>query len=211
MGGDFHPIFAGLVAICQHPRGPATGHLDTGFFDFSLSWSISSDSSLVPSCHFMFLMQTPGFKLIKINPLGGSTELHFQIIQLSLIKNILKIHGPCSKPPFVFNIHSTPARRTSGVAWKTLNGVMFFFPLNKKWLSHFPLLCLSYTLLLYRTSLSLYLSLYFFVICLFKNEKAIFAQSLNQLFRPAQCLATKCTFVTSLQSVLPTIFNQYFG
>jgi len=48
---------AELLARSQYPEGPATGHLDTGFFLVSLC--LQANAEMVPkfpSCYYMFLM-----------------------------------------------------------------------------------------------------------------------------------------------------------
>ena len=47
---------AGLLAISQYSEGPATGHLDTGFFLVSLCLKANAEIvSKIPSCHYMLL------------------------------------------------------------------------------------------------------------------------------------------------------------
>ena len=49
---------AGLLARSQYSEGPATGHLDTGFF-FLVSLCLKANAEMVPkipSCHYMLLM-----------------------------------------------------------------------------------------------------------------------------------------------------------
>ena len=48
---------AGLLARSQYPEGPATGHLDTGFFLVSLC--LQANAEMVPqfpNCYYMLLM-----------------------------------------------------------------------------------------------------------------------------------------------------------
>ena len=48
---------AGLLARSQYPEGPATGHLDTGFFLVSLC--LQANAEIVPqypNCYYMLLM-----------------------------------------------------------------------------------------------------------------------------------------------------------
>ena len=48
---------AGLMATGQYSEGPATGHLDTGFFLVSLRPKANAEmATKVPSCHYMLLM-----------------------------------------------------------------------------------------------------------------------------------------------------------
>ena len=48
---------AGLLAISQYSEGPANGHLDTGFFLFSLCLKANAEMvPKIPSCHYMLLM-----------------------------------------------------------------------------------------------------------------------------------------------------------
>ena len=50
-------IEAGLLARNQYSEGPATGHLDTGFFLFSLCLKANAEMvPKIPSCHYMLLM-----------------------------------------------------------------------------------------------------------------------------------------------------------
>ena len=54
---DILTLDAGLLARSQYPEGPATGHLDTGFFLVSLC--IQANAEMVPkfpSCYYMLLM-----------------------------------------------------------------------------------------------------------------------------------------------------------
>ena len=54
---DILALDAGLLARSQYPEGPATGHLDTGFFLFSLC--LQANAEMVPqfpSCYYMPLM-----------------------------------------------------------------------------------------------------------------------------------------------------------
>ena len=54
----YFTLDAGLLARCQHPEGPATGHLDTGFSWFP-SVCLKANAEMVPnipSCHYMLLM-----------------------------------------------------------------------------------------------------------------------------------------------------------
>ena len=54
---DILTLDAGLLARSQHPEGPATGHLDTGFCLVSLC--LQANAEMVPkfpSCYYMFLM-----------------------------------------------------------------------------------------------------------------------------------------------------------
>ena len=48
---------AGLLARSQYSEGPATGHLDTGFFLVSLCLKPNAEMvPKIPSCHYMLLM-----------------------------------------------------------------------------------------------------------------------------------------------------------
>ena len=48
---------AGLLARSQFSQGPATGHLDTGFFFVSLFLKANAKTvPNIPSCHYMLLM-----------------------------------------------------------------------------------------------------------------------------------------------------------
>jgi hypothetical protein len=48
---------AGLLARSQYSEGPATGHLDTGFFLVSLCLKANAEMvPNIPSCHYMLLM-----------------------------------------------------------------------------------------------------------------------------------------------------------
>jgi len=48
---------AGLLATGQYSEGPATGHLDTGFFLVSLCPKANAEMvPNIPSCHYMLLM-----------------------------------------------------------------------------------------------------------------------------------------------------------
>ena len=48
---------AGLLARSQYPEGPATGHIDTGFFLVSLCLQANAEMvSKYPSCYYMLLM-----------------------------------------------------------------------------------------------------------------------------------------------------------
>jgi len=48
---------AGLLARIQYSEGPATGHLDTGFFLVSLCLKANAEMvPTIPSCHYMFFM-----------------------------------------------------------------------------------------------------------------------------------------------------------
>ena len=54
---DILALDAGLLARSQYPEGPATGHLDTGFFSVSLC--LQANAEIVPqfsSCYYMPLM-----------------------------------------------------------------------------------------------------------------------------------------------------------
>ena len=54
---DILTLDAGLLARSQHPEGPATGHLDTGFCLVSLC--LQANAEMVPqfpSCYYMLLM-----------------------------------------------------------------------------------------------------------------------------------------------------------
>ena len=47
----------GLLARSQYSEGPATGHLDTGFFLVSLCLKANAEMvPKIPSCHYMLLM-----------------------------------------------------------------------------------------------------------------------------------------------------------
>ena len=47
---------AGLLARSQYSKGPATGHLDTGFFLVSLYLKANAEVvPNIPSCHYMLL------------------------------------------------------------------------------------------------------------------------------------------------------------
>jgi hypothetical protein len=48
---------AGLLARSQYSEGPATDHIDTGFFLFSLCLYANAEMvPNIPSCHYMLLM-----------------------------------------------------------------------------------------------------------------------------------------------------------
>jgi len=48
---------AGLLARSQYPEGPATDHIDTGFFLVSLCLQANAEMvSKYPSCYYMLLM-----------------------------------------------------------------------------------------------------------------------------------------------------------
>ena len=52
-----HNLDAGLLARSQYSEGPATGHLDTGFFWVSLCLKPNAEMvPKIPSCHYMLLM-----------------------------------------------------------------------------------------------------------------------------------------------------------
>ena len=54
---SFFTLDAGLLAISQYSEGPATGHLDTGFFLVSLCLKANAEMvPNIPSCHYMLLM-----------------------------------------------------------------------------------------------------------------------------------------------------------
>jgi len=53
-GGGFD---AGLLARSQYSEGPATGHLDAGFFFVSPCLLANAEMvPKIPSCHYMLLM-----------------------------------------------------------------------------------------------------------------------------------------------------------
>ena len=53
----FFTLDAGLMARSQYSEGPATGHLDTGFFLVSLCLKANAEIvPKIPSCHYMLLM-----------------------------------------------------------------------------------------------------------------------------------------------------------
>jgi len=53
----FITLDAGLLARSQYSEGPATGHLDTGFFLVSLCLKANAEMvPKIPSCHYMLLM-----------------------------------------------------------------------------------------------------------------------------------------------------------
>ena len=53
----FFTLDAGLPARSQYSEGPATGHLDTGFFLVSLCLKANTEMvPKIPSCHYMLLM-----------------------------------------------------------------------------------------------------------------------------------------------------------
>ena len=50
-------VDAELLGRSQYPEGPATGHLDTGFFLVSLCLQANAEMfPKFPSCYFMLLM-----------------------------------------------------------------------------------------------------------------------------------------------------------
>jgi len=52
-----HTLVAGLLARSRYSEGPATGHLDTGFFLVSLYLKANAEMvPKIPSCHYMLLM-----------------------------------------------------------------------------------------------------------------------------------------------------------
>jgi hypothetical protein len=53
---EVETLDAGLLAVSQYSEGPATGHLDTGFFLFSLFLANAEMVPNIPSCHYMILM-----------------------------------------------------------------------------------------------------------------------------------------------------------
>jgi len=57
VGTAFFTLDSGLLARSQYSEGPATGHLDTGFFFISLCLIANAELvPKIPSCHYMFLM-----------------------------------------------------------------------------------------------------------------------------------------------------------
>ena len=53
----FFTLDAGLLARSQYSEGPATGHLDTGFFLTSLCLHVKAEMvPKIPSCHYKLLM-----------------------------------------------------------------------------------------------------------------------------------------------------------
>jgi len=53
----FCTLDAGLLARSQYSEGPATSHLDTGFFLVSLCLKTNAEMvPKIPSCHYMLLM-----------------------------------------------------------------------------------------------------------------------------------------------------------
>ena len=53
----FFTVDAGLLARNQYSEGPATGHLDKGFFLVSLCLKANAETvPNIPSCHYMLLM-----------------------------------------------------------------------------------------------------------------------------------------------------------
>ena len=53
----FFTLDAGLLARSQYTEGPATGHLDTGFFLVSLCLKANAEMvPKIPSCHYMLLI-----------------------------------------------------------------------------------------------------------------------------------------------------------
>ena len=53
----FFTLDAGLLARSQYSGGPATGHLDTGFFLVVLCLKANAEMvPKIPSCHYMLLM-----------------------------------------------------------------------------------------------------------------------------------------------------------
>ena len=52
----FFTLDAGLLARSQYSEGPATGHLDTGFFLVSLYLKTNAEMvPKIPSCHYMLM------------------------------------------------------------------------------------------------------------------------------------------------------------
>jgi len=59
----FFTLDAGLLARSQYSEGPATGHLDTGFFLVSLCLKANGETvPKIPSCNCMLLMQPSELK-----------------------------------------------------------------------------------------------------------------------------------------------------
>jgi len=53
----FFTLNVGLLATGQYSEGPATGHLDTGFFLVSLCRKANAEMvPKIPSCHYILLM-----------------------------------------------------------------------------------------------------------------------------------------------------------
>ena len=53
----FFTLDAGLLSRSQYSEGPATGHLDTGFFLFPLCLKANAEMVLkIASCHYILLM-----------------------------------------------------------------------------------------------------------------------------------------------------------
>ena len=57
VGIFFFTLDAGLLARNQYSKGPATGHLDTGFSLFPCAQKANAEMvPKIPSCHYMLLM-----------------------------------------------------------------------------------------------------------------------------------------------------------
>jgi hypothetical protein len=64
----FITLDAGLLARSQYSEGPATGHLDTGFFLVSLCLKANAEMvPKIPSCHYMLLMYPPDLNSVVTN------------------------------------------------------------------------------------------------------------------------------------------------
>jgi hypothetical protein len=67
--------------VSVHPKDPATGHLSTQVFLASLYLQRNAEIiPQVPSCYYVFLIQTFLFKLIKIRSLCCQSHSHVNIL-----------------------------------------------------------------------------------------------------------------------------------
>jgi len=65
-------LYAGLLARSQYPEGPATGHLDTGFFCF-------------PCVYKRMLRWFPSFQVATTCLSCGPPDLNFLVIYLTFV------------------------------------------------------------------------------------------------------------------------------